>query len=84
MYGPAGDPSETAPYTEVPIRGHRVCWLLEGPTCALASVDAENAGEVWQAIELAGRPHGISCVGLDSIDRYTMVERAKRRTASLI
>jgi glycine cleavage system aminomethyltransferase T len=84
VYGPAGDAREAAPFTEVPVRGHQVAWLLEEPAGALAIVDAGSAAEVWQAVELAGRRHGIHCVGLESIDRYAMLERAKRSAASLI
>lgn len=84
VYGPLGDPRQAPPFAEVRVRGHQVSWLLEEPTGALAIVDEDGAGEVWRAVELAGRPHGIHCVGLDSIDRYIVVERAKRRAASLL
>lgn len=66
IYGPAGDPRAAAPFTET----GGSAWLLEAPSCAFAIVDADGAAEAWRAIELAGRPYGIGCVGVEAIDRY--------------
>jgi hypothetical protein len=38
-------------------------------------VDRERAGEAWLAIERAGRPFGISCVGDEAACRYALMER---------
>ena len=84
VLGPAGNPRDTTPFTEAPVGGHDVAWLLEQPTAALAIVDAAHAGEVWQAVELAGRAQNIHCVGLDALGRYVVVERLARRSAGLL
>jgi sarcosine oxidase gamma subunit len=73
---------DTAPFVDAPIDGRRVSWLLETTTSAIGIVDGEDAGEVWLAVEAAGRPHGISCVGLDSVERYLLAQRAKRMAAN--
>jgi glycine cleavage system aminomethyltransferase T len=81
VYGADGDPASTPPFAETLVGGHPVGWVLERQTGALALVEADAAAEVWQAIAVAGRPHGLSCAGLESVDRYLLVERAQRRTA---
>jgi glycine cleavage system aminomethyltransferase T len=84
VYGRGRDPRDASPFIEAPVGAHQISWLLETPTSALAIVDSGSAGEVWRAVEAAGRPYGMSCVGLDSIDRYLLAERTKRRTATLL
>jgi glycine cleavage system aminomethyltransferase T len=81
VYGPAGDPRRTAPFTRAPVAGVQTWWLLESDHHALALVEEQHAGEVWQALEHAGRKFGISCVGADAATRYRLLERATRRTA---
>ena len=47
-------------------------------------VDRERAGEVWRAIEHAGRPFGLSCVGQEAAGRYALLERTRSRAAALV
>lgn len=75
VYGPTGDPRAAAPFSRLSVRGQDVAWLLEAPTCALAIAEPDRAADVWQGIELAGRPFGIHRVGLDAIDRFRVAER---------
>lgn len=58
------------------VQGVEVTWLLESDRRALALVARERAGAVWRAVEDAGRPFGISCVGQDAASRYQLLERA--------
>jgi glycine cleavage system aminomethyltransferase T len=67
VYGPARDPHAAQPFTELEDGS---AWLLETPTRALAIVAAGGGAETWRAIERAGRPYGIGCVGLEAIERY--------------
>ena len=62
-YGEAGDPRLVAPLAPGTVGGAAVTWLHECDHSALAIVARQAAGLVWQAIEAAGRPYGISCVG---------------------
>jgi len=79
VYGSDRDPASAPPFAETLVAGHAVSWLLAVPSGALAIVDRESAGDVWRAVEAAGRPHRMGYVGLESIDRFVMAERAKRR-----
>jgi hypothetical protein len=38
-------------------------------------VDADAAAGVWQAIDDAGRPFGLSCVGGEAVSRFELLER---------
>ncbi|MFL5847038.1 MAG: hypothetical protein ACJ762_20340 [Solirubrobacteraceae bacterium] len=51
-------------------------WILQSDTSALAIVPAVEAAGLWKTLDAAGHPHGISCVGIDALERYTLVERA--------
>jgi hypothetical protein len=79
-----GDPRDAAPFTATSVHGHRVSWLLQADNAALAVVNAGSAAAVWQAIDDRNRPHRISCVGIESIDRYLLTERAARRHTTLL
>jgi glycine cleavage system aminomethyltransferase T len=79
-FGEAGDPRQVSPFTARTVAGHPVRWLLESDRCALLLVPTQSAGAVWQAIEQAGRPAGISCVGLEAASRYALLERTVRGT----
>jgi hypothetical protein len=70
---------DASPFVDAPVGAHLVSWVLESPTSAIAMVDPESAGQLWQAVEAAGRPHRVSCVGLDSVERYVLAERATLR-----
>jgi glycine cleavage system aminomethyltransferase T len=79
VYGESGDPRHASPFTTAAVAGREVQWLLESDRRALLLVPRKFAPDMWQAIEQAGRPFGISCVGLDAASRYGLLERAGRR-----
>jgi glycine cleavage system aminomethyltransferase T len=76
VYGESGDPRQVPPFTASSIDGVEVTRLLESDHCALLLTPSERAGSVWRAIEEAGRPFGLSCVGQDAASRYRLLERA--------
>ena len=59
-------------------------WLLESDRSALMLVDRAKAGDAWRAIESAGRPFGLSCVGQEASRRYAVLERSRSRAAALV
>jgi glycine cleavage system aminomethyltransferase T len=83
-YGEAGDPRLVAPVTPGRVGGAAVTWLHECDHSALAIVPRGEAGGVWQAIEAAGRPHGISCVGHQAATRFRLMERADEHRRRLV
>jgi glycine cleavage system aminomethyltransferase T len=83
VYGGAGDPRAAAPFGRGAIAGTDAWWLLESDRSALLLVDRERAGEVWRAIEHAGRPFGLSCIGQEAAGRYSLLERTRSRAATL-
>jgi len=76
-FGEAGDPRAVAPFAHGSIGGIPASWLLQSDRRALALVPREHAGEAWVAIERAGRPFGISCVGHEAASRYALLERTR-------
>jgi glycine cleavage system aminomethyltransferase T len=84
VYGPSGDPREAKPFARGTVEGAPVRWLLQSDRRALALVDREQAGEAWLAIERAGRPHGVSCVGQEAAARYTLMERLRPATLPFV
>ena len=76
-YGEAGDPRTVPPFAHGLLAGVPTSWLLQSDRRALALVPREHAGEAWLAIERAGRPFGISCVGYEAACRYALLERAR-------
>ena len=81
VYGESGDPRRVSPFASCPVAGIGAFWLLESDCRALALVPAAFAGDVWRAIELAGRPFGISCVGTEAARRYALLERGRQPDA---
>jgi glycine cleavage system aminomethyltransferase T len=75
VYGEAGDPRAVAPFARGWVDRYPASWLLQSDRRALALVSREDAGEAWLAIERAGRPFGISCVGHEAASRYALLER---------
>ena len=75
VFGASSDPHAVAPFTSCPLAGAETLWLLESAHRAVALVRAEDADLAWHAIEHAGRPQHICCVGQDAVDRYTLLER---------
>lgn len=76
-FGEAGDPRAVQPFAPGSVDGIPAWWLLQSDRRALALVPRERAGEAWLAIERAGRPFGISCVGQEAACRYTLLERTR-------
>jgi glycine cleavage system aminomethyltransferase T len=76
-FGESGDPRAVAPFAHGSIAGTPASWLLQSDRRALALVPREHAGEAWLAIERAGRPFGISCVGQEAVSRFALLERAR-------
>jgi glycine cleavage system aminomethyltransferase T len=74
-YGTCGDPLEPAPLTHATVGGVPVIWIHRSAHEALAIVAPEAAGEVWRAIEQEGRPFGLSCVGIEALERFSLLER---------
>lgn len=74
-YGDSGDPRIAKPFARGWVEGIPVSWLLQSDRRALALVSREDAGEAWLAIERAGRPLQISCVGDEAARRYALLER---------
>jgi glycine cleavage system aminomethyltransferase T len=84
VYGESGDPRHAKPFgrgfvDEIPAR-----WLLQSDRRALALVPREQAGDAWLALERAGRPFGISCVGHEAACRYALTERLRPPTPAHI
>lgn len=77
VYGPSGDARQAKPFTRGSVDGIPARWLLEADHRAIALVDRERAGEAWLAIEQAGRPFGLSCVGQEAAFRYALMERLR-------
>jgi hypothetical protein len=79
VYGENGDPGDGPPFAEMLVGGCRTAWLLQSLTTALVIVDMASAPDVWRALEASGRPVGISRVGIESIERFLLMERATSR-----
>jgi hypothetical protein len=86
VYGPSGDPRTAQPFARAPVGvdGMPAWWLLQSDRRALALVDRDSAGEAWLAIERGGRPYGISCVGQEAAERYTLMERLRPATLPFV
>jgi glycine cleavage system aminomethyltransferase T len=78
---PTGDLRSLAPYSAVDLAGKPVNLLLESDHRALLIIDAADADEVWQAVEAAGRPLGLSLVGIDALERFAVFETLRLRRA---
>jgi glycine cleavage system aminomethyltransferase T len=83
VYGAAGDPRLVTPFGPGTVSGLDVSWLLESDRSAVALVPRDRAADAWRAIEAAGRPFGISCVGREAAGRYALLERARGRVGAL-
>jgi glycine cleavage system aminomethyltransferase T len=81
-FGKSGDPRDVPPFGHGSIAGIPTSWLLQSDCRALALVPREHAGEAWLAIENAGRPFGISCVGHEAAARYALLERTRATALS--
>lgn len=84
VYGHSGDPRQAKPFARGSVDGTPAWWLLQSDRRALALVGREHAGVAWLAIERAGRPYGISCVGQEAAARYTLMERLRPATLPFV
>jgi glycine cleavage system aminomethyltransferase T len=78
VYGESGDPRQVAPFSSGTVGGIDAFWLLESDCRALLLVPEAFAGRAWRAVEQAGRPFGISCVGIEAARRYALLERGRQ------
>ncbi len=62
-------------FTELLAEGIPVTVLVETAVFAVALVESSRAEELWNVLERAGRPLGLSCVGLDAFHRFSLAER---------
>ena len=81
--GPENDPRSAPPFARVRIADADVCVLLQSDRRALLVMDAADAGRLWHAVEEAGRPFGISCVGTQALERFALLDRTSVRAPSL-
>jgi glycine cleavage system aminomethyltransferase T len=75
VYGQSRDPRTAQPFARGWIDRIPAWWLLHSDRRAIALVSREDAGDAWLAVERAGRPFGISCVGQEAASRYALLER---------
>jgi glycine cleavage system aminomethyltransferase T len=83
-YGRSGDPRVAKPFARGSVDGIAAWWLLQTDHRALALIDRDEAAEAWLAIERAGRQYGISCVGQEAAERYTLMERLRPATLPFV
>jgi glycine cleavage system aminomethyltransferase T len=74
--GPGGDPRTAAPFGSATIDGAGVRVLLQSDRRAVLLVEPAHADRVWHAVAEAGRPHGLSCVGAEAVERFALMDRA--------
>ncbi len=77
VFGATGNPREVPPFTSAELADVEALWLLESPDRALALVPVSVAGAAWHAIERAGRPHRLCCVGQEAVARYELLARRR-------
>jgi glycine cleavage system aminomethyltransferase T len=75
VFGTIGDPRDVPPFTSAELADAEALWLLESGHRALAVVPASVAGAAWHAIERAGRPYRMCCVGEEAVARYELLLR---------
>ena len=77
------DPRSAPPFGRVRIAGEDVSVLLQSDRRALLVMARDSADRTWHAVEHAGRPYGISCVGLEAVERFSLVDRTARRAPGM-
>lgn len=79
--GAGGDPRVAPPFAEVAIAGVEAHVLLQSDRRALVLVAPDKADRVWRALAAAGRDEGLSCVGLEAVERFAMLDRLRTPAA---
>lgn len=77
VYGASGEVRRARPFARGWVEDIPAWWLLQSDRRAIALVSRVDAGAAWLAIERAGHPFGISCVGYEAASRYALVERPR-------
>lgn len=75
VLGETRDPRTVAPFTRACIAGAEVHVLLESDRQALLLTDGEDAARVWRAVAEEGRQFGLSLVGTDALQRFSILSR---------
>jgi hypothetical protein len=75
----AGDLRSVAPYSAGEVAGQLVNLLLQSDRSAVMITGAGQSSEVFRAIETAGRPLGLSLVGVEAVERFAVLEDMNRR-----
>lgn len=78
-FGPHGDPRRAAPFASARLPGVELHWLLQGDDRALAVVEARDARTAWESIERVGREHGLTYIGADAAERFSIAARQRDR-----
>ncbi len=73
--GSDGDPRWARPFDSARIAGADVHLLLQSDRRALLLVESAAADHVWRTIENVGRPLGLSCVGTEAVERFSLLDR---------
>jgi glycine cleavage system aminomethyltransferase T len=79
--GAVGDPRLARPFGPAIIGGAPVDLMLQSDRRALVLVERDAAAAVWQAIEAAGQPFGLSYAGAEAQRRFAILERTVERNA---
>jgi len=77
--GPGGDPRSAPPFGRASVGGADVHVLLQSDRRALILTEPEDADRVWRAAEEAGQPFGLSPVGSEAVQRFTLLDRTVGR-----
>jgi hypothetical protein len=72
-YGPAGDPRAGCPVTAARLGEASTLWLHQSDAHAIALVPSAAAVAAWERIEAAGRPYGLSHIGIEALERYAVL-----------
>lgn len=75
LCGPDQDLRSIAPCTRIDLGGASILVLLLNERDVLIVMERQDATAAWQAILRAGRPYGISLVGLEAVRRYRLTAR---------
>jgi glycine cleavage system aminomethyltransferase T len=80
--GPGGDPRVAVPFAGVTAGGVAARVLLQSDRRALLLADPADADRLWHVLVDAGRPHGLSCVGVEAVERFTLLDRPRVPSSS--